>query len=138
MKISSGIFCLGMLLSLELHVSIRNPFVMPLSRCDTTLQQLDGWRLQGVIVSASRSLALMTDSQQRPLRVAPGSALMAGVTITNISRCRVSVSLTEICDGAHYHWYLSGGKNDKESRYRSTAMPAAYHSGKPSRHSDSR
>lgn len=108
MKISSWLLCLGMMSSL--HASIRNPFIMPLSPCDTTLQQLDGWRLQGVIVSSSRSLALMTDSQPQPLRVTYGSVLMEGVTVTAISRYSVSVSLTEICDGAHYHWCLPGGK----------------------------
>ena len=137
MKINSWLLCLGMLLSPGVHTSVRNPFVMPLSECDATFQQLDGWRLQGVIVSASRSLALMTDSQQQPLRVVPGSVLMAGVTVMMINRGRVSVSLTEMCDGAHYHWYLHGGKNDKESHHHTTVMPAAYHLGKSANHPDS-
>ena len=137
MKINSWILCLGMLLSQGGNTSVRNPFVMPLSWCDATFQQLGGWRLQGVIVSASRSLALMTDLQQQPLRVGPGSVLMAGVTVMTISRDRVSVSLSEMCDGAHYHWYLSGEKNDKESHHHTTVMPAAHHSGKSANHPDS-
>ncbi|MCS3432860.1 DUF2531 family protein [Klebsiella sp. BIGb0407] len=138
MKISSWILTLGMMLSLDSHASVRNPFMMPLSRCDAALQQLDGWRLQGVITSSSRSLALLVNPQQQPLRVTPGSVLIAGVTVIAISRYRISVSLTEICDGAHYHWYLPGEKNDKESHHRTTVIPAAHRQGKSSSHSDSR
>lgn len=130
MKISSWILCLGMVLSLgDAHASERNPFMMPLSSCDVIFQQLDGLKLQGVIVSTFRSLALMTDSQQQSLRVTLGSTLIAGATVVVISRYRVSVSLSELCDGAHYHWYLPGGKNDKESHHRTTVMSATYHQG---------
>lgn len=130
MKMSSWIFCLGIGLSInEVHASARNPFMMPLSECDAILQQLDGLKLQGVIVSNSRGLALMADPQQQPLRMTLGSTLLVGAIVTDISRYRVSVSLAEVCDGAHYHWYLPGGKNDKESHHRTTVMPAVYYQG---------
>lgn len=110
MKITSWILCLGLMSSV--HAGVRNPFIMPRSLCEETLKQLDGWRLQGVIASSARTIALMNGSQQHLLRVIPGTVLMAGVKVMVVSLDRVSVSLSEICDESYYHWHLSGEKND--------------------------
>lgn len=121
MNIRSWILCLGVISSS--HASLRNPFVMPLPRCEEALKQLDRWQLQGVIESSSRRIALMTNAQQQPRRVLAGTTLLTEVAVIAVNRYSVRVSLAGICDGAHYHWSLPGEKHDKENHGRTVTAP---------------
>lgn len=116
MKLCSWLLCLSMVSSLQ--ASRRNPFMMPAPYCEETLKQLDSWRLQGIIGSCSRYIALMAHPQRSALRVRVGTHLMVEAKVVAVSLDTVSVSLAGICDGAYYHWYLSGGQNDKKNSRR--------------------
>ncbi|MBS0848271.1 DNA utilization family protein [Citrobacter sp. JGM124] len=104
MRICSWVLCLGMISSPQ--ASLRNPFVIPLPRCEETLKQLDDWHLKGTVGSSSRRIALMAPPQHPPLRVSIDTEIMAGVSVVAIGIAHVSVSLAGICGGAHYHWHL--------------------------------
>ena len=134
MKICSWLLCLGMVSSLQ--ASLRNPFIMPLPRCEETLKQLDSWHLKGVIGSSSGYVALMAPPQRPMLRVGVDTELMAEVKIVAVTIDTVSASLDGICDGANYHWYLSGGKNDKENNRRIVTIVPAQHPREPTRDAD--
>lgn len=116
MKLCSWLLCLSMASSLQ--ASLRNPFMMPAPYCEETLKQLDSWRLKGIIGSYSRYIALMAHPQQPALRVRVDTDLMVEVKVVAVSLDTVSVSLAGICDGAYYHWHLSGGQNDKKNSHR--------------------
>ena len=136
MKIFSWVLCLGITFSLQ--ASPRNPFMMPFQHCEELLGQLDGWHLKGIIGTSSRYIALMGNPQQATFRVRVGTELITEAKVVAVSIDTVSVSLDRICDGACYHWHLSGGMSDKESNRRiATATAIAQHQSEPSGDADS-
>lgn len=131
MRRISWLLCLSFA-SLVQASDVRNPFITSGPLCEEALSALDGWRLRGVMFSAAGQIALMQQGKRSAVRIRPGTMLTPEVMIKTVSVSRVTAAFCSLCDGAHYHWYFSGGKDAQESDPYPGSHDVAERPGEPS------